>query len=334
MINREMDRTKKLNDFQLPRRLRRLSDLAYNLWWTWNSEAVRLFRLLDQELWEWTDHNPVIFLRDISSVKLTAATQDRYYLETYDAVVTAFDEYMETGDQTWYAKTYPDHINHPTAYFSTEFGLHETLPFYAGGLGVLSGDYLKEASDLGLPLVAIGFLYTEGYFKQRITEDGWQEALYTSLQFSDLPVLPLLDQNDEPLIVSVSFAGRTVHARLWKVQIGRVPLYLMDSNVALNQPADRSLTSRLYTSDLDLRISQEILLGIGGVRALRILGYNPDIWHLNEGHSAFMVLERLRELVTAGMEIEEAIEDVRRCTAFTTHTPVPAGNDEFPPLAD
>jgi starch phosphorylase len=174
-------------------------------------------------------------------------------------------------------------------------------------------------------------LYTEGYFKQRITEDGWQEALYTSLQFSDLPVLPLLDQNDEPLIVSVSFAGRTVHARLWKVQIGRVPLYLMDSNVALNQPADRSLTSRLYTSDLDLRISQEILLGIGGVRALRILGYNPDIWHLNEGHSAFMVLERLRELVTAGMEIEEAIEDVRRCTAFTTHTPVPAGNDEFPP---
>jgi starch phosphorylase len=331
MINREMDRTKKLNDFQLPRRLRRLSDLAYNLWWTWNSEAVRLFRLLDQELWEWTDHNPVIFLRDISSVKLTAATQDRYYLETYDAVVTAFDEYMETGDQTWYAKTYPDHINHPTAYFSTEFGLHETLPFYAGGLGVLSGDYLKEASDLGLPLVAIGFLYTEGYFKQRITEDGWQEALYTSLQFSDLPVLPLLDQNDEPLIVSVSFAGRTVHARLWKVQIGRVPLYLMDSNVALNQPADRSLTSRLYTSDLDLRISQEILLGIGGVRALRILGYNPDIWHLNEGHSAFMVLERLRELVTAGMEIEEAIEDVRRCTAFTTHTPVPAGNDEFPP---
>lgn len=330
MIRRDLDRTQKLNDFQLPRRLRRLSDLAYNLWWTWNSEAVRLFSLLDLELWEWTDHNPVRFLREVAPVKLIAAIQDRFYLNAYDTVIAAFDQYLATTDQTWFATTYPDLINHPVAYFSTEFGLHETLPFYAGGLGVLSGDYLKEASDLGVPLVAVGFLYTEGYFKQRITEDGWQEALYTSLQFTDHPVLPLLNDNDEPLTISVDFAGRTVSARLWKVQIGRIPLYLMDSDVPQNQPPDRSLTSRLYTSDLDLRISQEILLGIGGVRALRTLGYNPSMWHLNEGHSAFLTLERLREMVTSGMDFDSAIEETRKTTAFTTHTPVPAGNDEFP----
>ena len=318
------------NRFQLPRRIQRLSDLAYNLWWTWNGDAVRIYQLLDAELWETTEHNPVRFLREISSERLTAATKDRYYLDAYDDVIHHFDEYMKNVNPTWYQETYPEMQNHPIAYFSTEFGLHETLPFYAGGLGVLSGDHLKEASDLDFPLVSIGFLYTEGYFKQRITEDGWQEAEYTSLQFSDLPVLPVIDNQGEPLIVSVEFAGRTVHARLWKVQIGRVSLFLMDSDVELNQSSDRSLTARLYTNDLDLRISQEILLGVGGVRALRMLGFNPAVWHLNEGHSAFMTLERLRELTASGIGIEQAIAQVRRCTAFTTHTPVPAGNDEFP----
>lgn len=318
------------NRFQLPRRIQRLSDLAYNLWWTWNGDAVRLYQLLDAQLWEETEHNPVRLLREISNERLTAATKDRYYLDAYDEAINHFDAYMKGVNPTWYKETYPAMQNHPIAYFSTEFGLHETLPFYAGGLGVLSGDHLKEASDLDFPLVSIGFLYTQGYFKQRITEDGWQEAEYTSLQFSDLPVLPLNDSQGEPLTVSVQFAGRTVHARLWKVQIGRVSLFLMDSDVELNQPSDRSLTARLYTSDLDLRISQEILLGIGGVRALRMLGFNPAVWHLNEGHSAFMTLERLRELAASGMGIKEAIEHVRRCTAFTTHTSVPAGNDEFP----
>ncbi|NIM95248.1 MAG: alpha-glucan family phosphorylase [Anaerolineales bacterium] len=319
-----------LDQFDLPRRLRRLSNLAYNLWWTWNGEAARLFRLLDLDLWEQVDHNPVRFLRSVSTERLTTAIHDRYFLDMYDRVIQEFDEYMDSGVESWFTRTYPDRVNSPIAYFSTEFGLHETLPFYAGGLGVLSGDHLKESSDLGLPLIAIGFLYTEGYFKQRITEDGWQEALYTSLAFSDLPVHAVLDDDDEPVMIDVDLAGRKVFARLWRVQVGRVPLFLLDSNVDINQPADRNLTARLYTSDLDLRISQEIVLGIGGVRALRKLGYNPVIWHMNEGHSAFITLERLREQVAAGHSFEEAREEIRATTAFTTHTPVAAGHDEFP----
>jgi starch phosphorylase len=316
--------------FHLPRRLRRLSDLAYNLWWTWNSEAERLYRLLDRNLWEMTEHNPVCFLREISHDQLTAATRDRSYLLSYDQVIDEFDRYMNSTDKTWYSNTFPSQETNLIAYFSTEFGLHETLPFYAGGLGVLSGDHLKEASDLGLPMVAIGFLYTEGYFKQYITEDGWQEANYTSLHFSDLPVLPILDDEGEPVLVDVKLAGRTVNTRLWQVQVGRVPLFLLDSDVEVNQPSDRGLTARLYTSDLESRISQEIILGIGGVRALRYMGYNPLVWHMNEGHSAFMALERVREKVATGRSFEEASEDVRKSTAFTTHTPVPAGHDQFP----
>jgi starch phosphorylase len=318
------------NSFHLPRRLRRLSDLAYNLWWTWNSEAERLYRLLDRDLWEKTEHNPVCFLREISRDQLTAATRDRYYLLSYDRVINEFDHYMNSIDQAWYSRTFNAYGSNLIAYFSTEFGLHETLPFYAGGLGVLSGDHLKEASDLGLPLVAIGFLYTDGYFKQRITEDGWQEANYTSLRFSDLPVHPVCDDEDEPVLIDVQLAGRTVYARFWQVQVGRIPLFLLDSDVEINQPSDRGLTARLYTSDLESRISQEIILGIGGVRALRTMGYNPVVWHMNEGHSAFMALERVRERVAAGKSFEEASKEVRKGTAFTTHTPVPAGHDQFP----
>lgn len=317
------------NHFNLPRRLRRFSDLAYNLWWTWNTEAVRLFRLLDPDLWETTEHNPVRFLRLISKERLATATKDRYYLDVFDRVIKKFDDY-QSDDKTWFAQTHSELLNHPIAYFSTEFGLHETLPFYAGGLGVLSGDYLKEASDLGFPLIAIGFLYTEGYFKQRITEDGWQEAIYTSLQFPDLPVHEVLDNDGEPITIEVQLPGRLVKMRIWKVQVGRVPLFLLDSKVDGNDPADQNLTSRLYTSDLELRISQEIILGIGGVRAIRNLGYNPAVWHLNEGHSAFMTLERLQELISSGKSKEEALNEIRDRTAFTTHTPVPAGNDEFP----
>jgi starch phosphorylase len=292
-------------------------------------EAVRLYRLLDPELWEMTEHNPVRFLNLISKERLATATKDRYYLDALDLVIQNFDEYM-AQDQTWFAKTHPELLNHPIAYFSTEFGLHETLPFYAGGLGVLSGDYLKEASDLGFPLVAIGFLYTEGYFKQRITEDGWQEAIYTSLQFPDMPCHEVLDNDGTPITVEVDLPGRSVKVRIWKVQVGRVPLYLLDSNVDGNNSADRTLTSRLYTSDIELRISQEIILGICGVRAIRHLGYNPAAWHLNEGHSAFMAFERLNELVSSGKSIDDALVEIQNCTAFTTHTPVPAGNDEFP----
>jgi starch phosphorylase len=318
------------NSFNLPRRLRRLADLAYNLWWTWNSDADRAYRFLDPELWEATYHNPVFLLRSIDRQRLTAATQDRYYLDFYDNVITAYDAYMTGWENTWYARQHPDRRHQPIAYFSTEFGLHETLPIYAGGLGVLSGDYLKEASDLGMPLVAVGFLYTQGYFVQRITEDGWQEANYHNLSFSDLPVHPVLDEHGEKLTVSVDLPGREVSACFWRVQVGRVPLYLLDTNVESNLPSDRELSARLYTSDLELRISQEILLGLGGVRALRALGYNPTVWHMNEGHSAFSTIERARELTAGGRTFHDALEKVKTTTVFTTHTSVPAGHDEFP----
>jgi starch phosphorylase len=318
------------NSFDLPRRLRRLADLAYNLWWTWNSDADQAFKFVDPEMWETTYHNPILFLRKVSPERLTSATQDRYYLDFYDGVIQAFDEYMNGAAKTWYSRRHPERLNQPIAYFSTEFGLHETLPIYAGGLGVLSGDHLKESSDLGLPLIAVGFLYTQGYFVQRITEDGWQEAFYTTLSFDNLPVYPVLDDQSAPMTICVDLPGREVQARLWRVQVGRLPLYLLDSNVESNQPSDRTLTARLYTSDLESRISQEIILGIGGVRALRALGYNPAVWHLNEGHSAFLTLERIRELTVGGQTFEAAHEAIKSSTVFTTHTPVPAGHDEFP----
>ena len=317
------------NHFSLPRRIERLGELAYNLWWTWNPDVQRLYKIIDSDLWEETSHNPIQFLRKVERAKLNAVTHDSYYLDFFDRSLQAFDQYMEQKD-TWYEKNHGHIEKEIIAYFSTEFGLHETLPIYAGGLGVLSGDHLKEASDLGLPLVAMGFLYTKGYFTQIISEDGWQEAQYVKLNFDELPVLPLMEDELKPATVTVELAGRKVLVRIWKIQVGRIPLYLLDSNVDGNSNEDRELTSRLYSSDLDLRISQEIILGIGGVRALRKLGHSPAVWHMNEGHSAFLVLERMRELVEKGSSLDEAIEYVQGKTVFTTHTPVPAGSDEFP----
>jgi starch phosphorylase len=285
---------------------------------------------VDAEQWESCYHNPVKFLRQLDRERLTAATQQRDYLELYDEVIGCFDSYLSGHSDTWFAMYAPQHIYELIAYFSTEFGLHETLPIYAGGLGVLSGDHLKEASDLGLPLLAVGFLYTQGYFVQRISEDGWQEAHYANLSFSELPVLPIHEDGGAILRIQVELPGRVVHARIWKVQVGRIPLFLLDSNLEQNQPTDRDLTARLYSSDLEARLSQEIILGIGGVRALRAMGYNPSVWHLNEGHSAFLALERVRELTQAGRSFAEAREVVTLSTAFTTHTPVAAGHDEFP----
>ncbi len=319
----------KPNHFSLPRRIERLGELAYNLWWTWNPDVQRLYKRIDSDLWEKTAHNPVQFLRNVERAKLTAVTHDSYYLDFYDRALLEYDQYMERED-TWYQENHGHVQGELIAYFSSEFGLHETLPIYAGGLGVLSGDHLKEASDLGLPLVAMGFLYTKGYFTQLITEDGWQEAQYVKLRFDELPVLSLVDDDGKPMIVAVDLAGREILVRIWKIQVGRVPLYLLDSNVEENSAEDKELTSRLYSSDLDLRISQEIILGIGGVRAFRKLGHDPVVWHMNEGHSAFLALERLRELVELEISFDEAVEIVKSKTVFTTHTPVPAGSDEFP----
>jgi len=326
-----MDKYKEImpNQFSLPRRIIRLGELAYNLWWTWKPEVQRLYKQIDSDLWERTSHNPIQFLRKVERAKLNAVTHDSFYLDFYDSSLKAFDQYLDEKD-TWYQVNHGHIAKETIAYFSSEFGLHETLPIYAGGLGVLSGDHLKEASDLGLPLVAMGFLYTKGYFTQRISEDGWQEAHYAKLDFEELPVLPILDEKNEPLTVTVELAGRVVLIRVWKIKIGRIPLYLLDSNVDGNSAEDRELTSRLYSSDLDLRISQEIILGIGGVRALRKLGHSPAVWHMKEGHSAFLALERIRELVEKGSNLEDAVDYVKGKTVFTTHTPVPAGSDEFP----
>jgi starch phosphorylase len=314
--------------FDLPKKLSRLGELAYNLWWTWQPDATRLYSQLDRAMWERLNHNPIRMLRAIKRVRLNEVLKDKDYMESHRRVFEQFDAYM-TQQDTWAHRTQPVLARRPVAYFSMEFGLHETLPIYSGGLGVLAGDHLKEASDLGLPLVGVGFMYAQGYFSQRISEDGWQEALNNPLTFSDLPVLPV-STNGAPLSVEVEFPDRKVSLQVWEVRVGRIPLFLLDSNVEGNTEQDRLLTARLYWSDLDRRVMQEVLLGVGGVRMLRALGYNPGVWHMNEGHAAFLVLERARELVQGGDSFETAIEKTRGQNVFTTHTPVPAGNDEFP----
>jgi len=316
------------NHFDLPRRINRLSELSYNLWWVWNPMAQRLFNRIDNNLWERVNHNPIRWLREIPRPVLNAAAQDTLYLDLYDRVFADFDKYLSRED-TWYASTHPSQQKQ-IAYFSMEFGLHETLPIYSGGLGVLSGDHLKETSDIGLPLVGIGLLYTEGYFSQRITEDGWQEAINNPLDFANLPINLVYNADGTPLTIQVDFPEGPVQVRIWEVRIGRTPLYLMDTNIDANNPIVRQLTTRLYWSDINLRIMQEVVLGVGGVRALRALGFNPAVWHMNEGHAAFMTLERARELVETGMSFEDAIAETKKNNVFTTHTPVPAGNDEFP----
>jgi len=313
-------------NFDLPKRLARLGELAYNLWWTWHPEAARLFGRLDYDLWERLGHNPIRLLNEIGRPRLNQAAKDADYLALYDALFAKFDDYFQK--ETWAQKERPA-LKNQIAYFSMEFGLHETLPIYSGGLGVLSGDHLKESSDLGLPLVGVGFMYAQGYFSQRISEDGWQEALNNPLAFEHLPVALVMKKN-QPLTVHIDLPDRRISAQIWEARVGRVPLYLLDSNVEENEEYDRLLTARLYWSDLDRRVMQEMLLGIGGPRALRALGYAPGVWHMNEGHAAFLTLERARELVAAGVPFETAAQKTKSQNFFTTHTPVPAGNDEFP----
>ncbi len=313
----------------LPKRFQRLQELSYNLWWTWQPEAQLLYRIIDEALWEQVNHNPIKFLQTVERKKLNAVTRDKQFLAKYDRIMAEFDAYMSEPN-TWFARTYPDLTGRTIAYFSTEFGLHESLPLYAGGLGVLSGDHCKEASDLGLPFVAVGFLYELGYFRQRITEDGWQESYHDRLDLDQVPVFQVRDGHGQAILVQVDLPGRVVTACLWRVQVGRVPLYLLDTDLEDNAPGDRQLTARLYDSDPEMRISQEIVLGIGGVRALRALNIHPAIWHMNEGHSAFLALERIRELVEQGQPFEQAYAEVRATNIFTTHTPVPAGHDTFP----
>ena len=317
------------NDFQLPPEISRLGEFVYNLYWVWVKDSQKLFTEIDSYLWEEVNHNPIKFLREVNQNKLIEIVKDSRYVDYYNEVMGKFDTYMR-GENTWTSSHPECHQEKTIAYFSSEFGLHETLPIYAGGLGILSGDHVKAASDLGLPFVAIGFFYIQGYFTQHITEDGWQEARRSDLKFEELPVAPICDDNGDLLTVSVPVAGREILARIWEVRVGRIPLYLLDTNVEGNTPEDKRLTARLYSSEPDLRISQEIVLGMGGVKALRKLGYAPQVWHMNEGHSAFLTIEQAREQVEKGMSFEQAIEIVKKNNVFTTHTPVPAGNDEFP----
>ena len=313
----------------IPERLARLHELVYNLWWSWSPRALNLFETIDPLLWEEVNHNPVKLLRMVSPERLELLAKDRDFLELYDDVIAAFDAYMHP-ESTWFSRTYPDHQDKIIAYFSAEFGLHESLPIYSGGLGILSGDHCKSASDLGLPFVGVGFLYPQGYFTQRIAEDGTQEAIYERLDFSDAPVTAATGPDGREVIISVELPGRSVYARVWRIQVGRIPLFLLDTNVEMNAEPDRELAARLYGGDHEIRIAQEIVLGIGGVRALRALGIQPAVFHMNEGHSAFLSLERVRELVQEQhLTFFQAQQVVMASSVFTTHTPVPAGNDAF-----
>ncbi|MFH2130401.1 MAG: alpha-glucan family phosphorylase, partial [bacterium] len=270
------------NHYDLPQKIERLKELAYNLWWVWNPEGQRLYSYIDRPIWESVNHNPIAFLHKVSPVILEQAAKDEYYLDDYACVLKKFDNYIKDSD-IWFKRTYPDLMDKQIAYFSFEFGLHESMPFYAGGLGILAGDHLKESSDLGMPVTGMGFIYHQGYFVQDITEDGWQETRHFHFNFTEMPIISLVDEQGKPLLVSVELPGRDVFARIWEIRVGRVSLYLLDSNVEQNSPNDRHLTSQLYTNDLEVRISQEMLLGLGGVRALRLLGYRPNVWHMNEG---------------------------------------------------
>ncbi|MBI4303331.1 MAG: alpha-glucan family phosphorylase [Chloroflexi bacterium] len=313
----------------LPERIARLGELAYNLWWSWHTEARDLFRALDYPLWRMTGHNPVKQLREISPDRLQAAVNDPAFLALYDSVMSKFDADL-SGSQTWFARNYPNRLPGPIAYFSAEFAIHNSLPIYAGGLGVLSGDSCKEANDLGLPLVGVGFMYPQGYFEQQVSNDGWQVEIYRQLDFREAPVRPVLSPDGRLLTVQVQLGGRSLYVGVWLVRVGRVNLYLLDTGIPLNTPVDQQLSARLYIADQELRLQQEMMLGIGGVRVLRALGIAPSIWHANEGHTAFMMLERAREKVEAGASFSESLELVRSETVFTTHTPVPAGHDVFP----
>ena len=314
---------------KIPLRITRLEELAYNFWWSWHRQARNLFKMLDYPLWRSTGHNPVKMLLEVSPERLEELAADPLFLRQYDAVLMALDDDMGNG-HLWFPAQHPDLTARPVAYFSAEFGLHQSLPIYSGGLGVLSGDHCKEASDIGLPFVAVGFLYEMGYFRQRITGDGWQEAIYPRFKPEEVAIREALCDDGECLFVPVEVGDRTVQLQIWHVQAGRTRLYLMDADNDLNTPWDRELTARLYGGDQEMRIQQEIVQGIGGIRVLRALAVDPLVFHLNEGHSAFLVLERARELVEAGRSFEEARQVVQATTVFTTHTPVPAGHDVFP----
>jgi glycogen phosphorylase len=313
----------------VPERISRIGELPYNLWWSWNRDARSLFRRLDYTLWKTTEHNPVEMLQLIEPERLQAWARDPVYLRDYDSVMDRFDRYLASRN-TWFNHKYPRSSECRVAYFCAEFAFHVSLPIYSGGLGVLAGDTLKEASDLGIPIVAVGSLYPEGYFRQRVSADGRQEAIYERLRTERTSLLPVHHDDGRRLLVPVPVGDRQIQVAVWRVTVGRVPVYLMDTDIPENEPWDRDLSARLYGGDQQVRLRQEIVLGMGGVRVLRALGYDFSVVHMNEGHAAFAGLELIRESMLSGGSLQEAVEQTRASVTFTTHTPVKAGHDEFP----
>ncbi|MEW5992192.1 MAG: alpha-glucan family phosphorylase [Chloroflexota bacterium] len=311
---------------RVPPSLEGLQRLAYNLWWSWHPEARALFARLDPYTWGRT-HSPIPVLT--SPIRWTEFLDSSDYMAEYAEVIGDFDRYLANGRGHWFHRQHAAELQGPIAYFCAEYGLHETLGIYSGGLGVLAGDHLKTASDMALPLVGVGLLYRRGYFRQTIDADGHQEHAYPNYDLGRLPILRALDREGERLTVTVELPGRDVRADVWTAQVGRVPVLLLDTDTPENDEGDRPITHQLYVRGREMRLHQELILGVGGVRAIRALGLEPAVWHLNEGHSAFLLAERARELVAAGASLDEAFERVRRDSVFSIHTPVSAGNERF-----
>ena len=314
----------------IPERLMNLKDLAFNLRWAWDHETIALFRRLDRDLWEATGHNPVLMLGTIEQSRLREAEGDESFLAHLERVHKDYERYMT--EPAWFQKAYPEFKDLRIAYFSAEFGLTECLPIYSGGLGILAGDHLKSASELGLPLVGVGLLYQKGYFRQYLNVDGWQQERYPTNDFYNMPLQPVRKEDGRPVFVELQLLGRKVRAQVWRVHVGRVPLYLLDTNLPANRLEDQDITDELYGGDRETRIRQEIVLGIGGMKALAAMGIHPEVCHMNEGHAAFLGLERVHMLVEAhGLTCREARQASSAGNVFTTHTPVPAGFDLFEP---
>ena len=315
---------------QLPERIRGLSTIANNLWWSWNTEFLKLFKTIDIDLWERVEKNPIKFLNLVSQDKLDSIIENKEFLKQYDEIYTNFKNYMESRN-TWFTKKYPNNQKDLIAYFSAEYGLDQTIAIYSGGLGILSGDHLKSASDLGIPLVAVGLMYKNGYFHQRIDKDGIQHPEYKDLNLADLPIHPVKDKDGKDFITYVKFPARRIYLKVWQINVGRIKLYLLDSDIDINAEEDRGTTAKLYGGDQEMRIRQEIILGMGGVSLLRRLGLTPTVYHMNEGHSAFLNLELIKNTIKEKQVSFDVARDIASSkTVFTTHTPVPAGNDIFP----
>jgi starch phosphorylase len=316
---------------EFPEPLAPLKELASNYWWTWDHETRELYRSIDKDRWDNSDHNPILFLNSLGRERLERMAKDGYFITRLNRAVSRLREYLQA--ETWFDRTYP-HLRENTtiAYFCAEFGISEGLPIYSGGLGVLAGDHLKAASDLGLPLVGVGLLYNRGYFRQRLNHDGWQQEIYPQYDFYQMPLTLIRGADGQPLRIEVEFPDRTVTCQVWRAEVGRISLFLMDSNVLENQPNDQGITDTLYGGDEEMRIRQEMILGIGGMKALRAVGINPTVCHMNEGHAAFLSIERIRQFMQDhGCDFRTARQVMVGGNVFTTHTPVPAGFDLFPP---